>query len=95
MNLNSTIHHFFPNHQYPSTVWSHRFRTFDQYWNEEYDNIQDTQQRLKAVIDVTKELTKLSTASWLQMYKDMRPILEHNYKVLMETQWLPPLDSVL
>jgi len=71
------------------------FKTFDQYWNEEYDNIQDTQQRLEEIISVVKTLSNLSTDSWLQMYKDMKPILEHNYKVLMETQWLPTLDSTL
>jgi hypothetical protein len=71
------------------------FKTFDQYWNEEYDNIQDTQQRLEEIISVVKTLSNLSTDSWLQMYKDMKPILEHNYKVLMETQWLPTLDSIL
>ena len=71
------------------------FKTFSQYWNEEYDNIQDTQQRLEEIINVVKTLSNLSTDSWLQMYKDMKPILEHNYKVLMETQWLPTLDSIL
>ena len=71
------------------------FKTFSQYWNEEYDNIQDTQQRLEEIINVVKTLSNLSTDSWLQMYKDMRPILEHNYKIMMETQWLPTLDSIL
>ena len=71
------------------------FKTFVQYWSEEYDNIQDTQKRLEAIVDITKKLTKISTASWLQMYKDMQPILEHNYKILVDTEWLPTLDSIL
>ena len=71
------------------------FRTFDQFWNEDYDNIKDTQQRLEAVIDVIKTLSNMPSDTWLQMYKDMQPILEHNHHILMHTEWIPTLEAVL
>ena len=71
------------------------FRTFDQFWNEDYDNIKDTQQRLEAVVDVVKTLSNMPSDTWLQMYKDMQPILEHNHNVLMHTEWIPTLEAVL
>ena len=71
------------------------FRTFDQFWSEDYDNILDVQQRLKAVVDVIKTLSNLPSDTWLQMYKDMQPILEHNHHVLMHTEWIPTLEDVL
>ena len=71
------------------------FRTFDQFWSEDYDNILDVQQRLEAVVDVIKTLCNLPSDTWLQMYKDMQPILEHNHHVLMHTEWIPTLEAVL
>lgn len=55
------------------------FKTFDGFWSEEYDNIQDEDKRLQAVADIVNRIGKMTLAECEQMREQMKPILEHNY----------------
>jgi hypothetical protein len=59
---------------------SYGFKTFDSFWDESYDNIVDPIQRLKAVVNIIKDLCALSNKELEDLLKAMTPILEHNYK---------------
>lgn len=54
------------------------FKTFDGFWNEDYDQELEPNQRLKKVLDITNRISQLSVADLQQMCYNMQDILEHN-----------------
>jgi hypothetical protein len=67
------------------------FKTFNQYWDESYDECVGTERIIK-IKQVLTELFKLDQPALEKMYDDMRPILEHN-KHRLST--LTPKDLLL
>ena len=59
---------------------SYGFKTFSDFWDESYDTIEDPVLRLRAVVDIVKDLSNMSPAQQQAMLRDMIPILEHNYQ---------------
>jgi hypothetical protein len=57
------------------------YKTFDKWWDEGYDNL-PTWERLAAITDIVFTLTQMSKQQLLDMYIEMQPVLEHNYKTL-------------
>lgn len=55
------------------------FKTFSDYWSEEYDNIIDPVARSSAVVDQLEKLCNLTHKELVEMRKDMSDILEYNY----------------
>ena len=55
------------------------FKTFDKWWDESYDAIVSPTARMDAICKLTQELTNKSDIEWLDMYKDMQEVLEHNF----------------
>lgn len=55
------------------------FKTFDQWWDESYDQEQDLENRIDMIIDILDQLAKLSPAEWQHLCSDMQKILDHNY----------------
>jgi hypothetical protein len=64
---------------------SYGFQTFDQWIDESYDNIQDPDQRLQAIVDQTSRLCAMSDSELRQMHQEMQPVLEHNFNHLWTT----------
>lgn len=58
------------------------FRTFSDFWSEEYDTMQDHWGRLKEIAKVCVEISKWDTEKILEFRKQVLPILEHNYNIL-------------
>ena len=54
------------------------FKTFDKWWDESYDNEPDGWKRFQKVMDITLELSKLSQKELLDIYIDMKEVLQHN-----------------
>lgn len=54
------------------------FKTFDKWWDESYDNIQDPWDRFNAVMLVVLQLSILTPEQALQMYIEMKDVLQHN-----------------
>lgn len=63
------------------------FRTFHEFWDEGYDEIRDPTDRLEHICKLIKKLNSYTKDEWLDLYKRMQPILEHNYNHLMQTKW--------
>lgn len=59
------------------------FRTFSDYWPEDYDNYQ-CYDRIKKMYQTIDYISRKSDAELHAMYADMQPILEHNYQRLAE-----------
>jgi hypothetical protein len=55
------------------------FKTFDDIWDESYDQETDDAVRVKKVADVLKSLNDLSTAEKAQIHRACTSIVEHNF----------------
>ena len=60
---------------------SYGFKTFGDFWDESYDTIEDPILRLQAITKILKDMSKLSTDEQQDMLANMQPILEHNYNL--------------
>lgn len=60
------------------------FRTFSDYWSEDYDDIEDNLLRFKKVAELIKQISNLSIQDCKKMLLDMRPILEHNHDLYID-----------
>lgn len=56
------------------------FKTFDQFWNEDYDNYHEFY-RIKKIQIVLQEIRKKNKEDIKKLYIEMLPILEHNQKI--------------
>jgi hypothetical protein len=68
------------------------FRTFDQWWDESYDKIEDPVERLQAVVQIIKDICSRSDQELEQMLVEMTEVLEYNYqrfysKDLLDQAW--------
>lgn len=67
---------------------SYGFKTFGDYWDESYDEIDDPVKRLRAITKVLKQICTLSTSELEHMLKDMDSILQHNHNLFNSQQFL-------
>jgi len=63
------------------------FRTWDQWWDESYDLEADPAKRLLKIFDIIDYIDSKSIEELREMYQQMRPILEHNQKILGTIAW--------
>jgi N-glycosylase/DNA lyase len=66
-------------------------KTFSDYWDESYDREENHEQRLLKIIKVIDYVNSLTIEQLKELYKDMKPILEHNYKAiasLRDQSWI-------
>lgn len=64
---------------------SYGFKTFDKWWDESYDDMDD-EPRLNAILNLIKDLNKKSIDELSNMYKEMIPILKHNFDNLFKLE---------
>lgn len=72
------------------------FKTFDRWWNEEYDNINDSVQRLIAITNIVEEIANKSIGELQKILVDMQPVLEHNrnhYYSEFRDQWIKQIHK--
>lgn len=56
------------------------FQTFDRWWPEDYDDIEDHKERLIKILDLITILDQYSVEEMRSMYSDMQGVVEHNKK---------------
>ena len=59
------------------------FKTFSEFWDESYDNEEDDDLRFKMICELISNLNKKSIEELSKLYKEIIPILEHNYNNLI------------
>ena len=64
------------------------FKTFDRWWDESYSQDPPDYQ-VDCVIKHIDQLAKLTESDIKQMYQEMLPVLEHNYRHFLS---LKPVD---
>lgn len=69
------------------------FKTFDSWWDESYDDIENVTDRLDTICKVLLSLQTKSSESWIDIYNEMSSVLEHNYRQLHSRNWIEPLTE--
>ena len=54
------------------------FKTFSKWWDESYDDITYDWERFEAVCNLVHLVSTKSQEELLEMYKDMKDVLQHN-----------------
>jgi len=67
------------------------FKTYSDFWSEDYDKIQDPVDRLDEVIKVLKGLCELTIEQRKEMFNEMKPILKFNQQLILDLDELPIL----
>lgn len=62
-----------------SYLKSYGFRTFDRWWDESYDQIEDDKERIQAIGRLLSEICKNDLPKLQEILHDMDEVLEHNY----------------
>ncbi len=60
------------------------YQTFEEFWDEGYDDIHNPNKRLQRVVQICKEIDGWSEAERREFRHKVKPILEHNYQRLIE-----------
>ena len=63
---------------------SYGFKTFGDWWDESYDNIQNPQQRMQAIADIVNAIGNKSLEELETMRMEMASVLEHNFRHFYE-----------
>ncbi len=67
---------------------SYGFKTFDKWWDESYDNIQDPVDRLKAVVNLIEQLCKLSDNDIANILIEMENVLNYNRALFFSEKFI-------
>ena len=67
---------------------SYGFKTFDKWWNEDYDFITDPLERMKAIGNLLKSICSRSNEELEQMLCEMQPVLDHNYNLFYSKEFI-------
>lgn len=90
------------NYHYLKTLKKIGFKTFDNFFDESYDNHADKNKRIESIIDLCK---KLKDTDWKKLYTSTEAIREHNYETFFDkaklqkvinkelSRWLEFFDS--
>lgn len=63
------------------------FKTFGHLWDESYDNEMDHDKRMDMVIDLLKNLSKLSDEERLRISQQCESIVKYNFAILQGRRW--------
>ena len=55
------------------------FKTFDQFWDESYDDCYDHEERMRKILKVIDYVDQKSIEELRLIYEQMTDILEHNF----------------
>ena len=69
------------------------FKTFDTWWDESYDDIENVTERMEAICKVLLTLQKTTKEDWFDIYNEMSFVLKHNYDHLHASDWVEPLTA--
>ena len=71
------------------------FQTFEQFWDESYDNEKDDEKKIKMIVDIIQHISSKSLKEINDMLIEMKPILLYNKNLLQQTDWRKDLIKFL
>jgi hypothetical protein len=60
------------------------YKTFSEFWNEEYDNIEDDRERLEAVGELCNDINSWSDENKKRLFYETMAVTDHNYRLLKD-----------
>jgi hypothetical protein len=70
------------------------FRTFHDFWDEDYDGF-ETKDRLLRMYQVIRDIATRPVNELVEMHKQMQPILDHNYNLLMSQSYDTTITKII
>ena len=70
------------------------FRTFYEFWDEDYDGY-ETRERLLRIYNVVDWIASRDLGTLEKMYESMQPILEHNYNLLLTQTYKDEITKIV
>jgi hypothetical protein len=67
---------------------SYGFKTFDSWWDESYDQIENPIERLQAVVKIINEICSMTTDELESMLRGMQYVLDYNYNWFYSKEFL-------
>lgn len=67
---------------------SYGFKTFDSWWDESYDRIDDPIERIQAVVKIIKDICAMPTEELERMLNGMQYILDYNYNLFYSKEFI-------
>jgi uncharacterized protein YeeX (DUF496 family) len=55
------------------------FKTFDEFWCEDYDTVTDPETRIDLIINIVEYISSMSLHELESLYNKMQPIIEYNH----------------
>lgn len=71
-----------------SYLRSYGFKTFDRWWDESYDTIEDPLQRLAAVVKIIKKICSYSDSELEKLLTEMSDVLNYNYEKFYSKEFI-------
>jgi arabinogalactan endo-1,4-beta-galactosidase len=69
--------------EFSESLKSKGFKTFSDFWDESYDEIEDNSDRMELVYKTIKSLIEKTNEEWDELNTKLLPILEHNRNTLI------------
>lgn len=66
------------------TLHNKGFKTFSDFWSEEYDTITDPLKRVNEIVRVVKEISFLSDDAFIDLLSGVQEIIEYNFNHMMQ-----------
>jgi hypothetical protein len=67
---------------------SYGFQTFDRWFDESYDTVEDPVERIAAIGRTMESICRYSLTELQEILIDMAPVLEHNYQLFNSPEFL-------
>jgi hypothetical protein len=71
------------------------FKTFDQWWDESYDLLDNPWDRFNSILGIVKDLSLKSQGEMLKMYIEMKDTLQHNSDLLNNYNGIENLKKII
>jgi hypothetical protein len=69
------------------------FRTFWEYWDEDYDGY-DSSTRLRKIYQLLDDIASMTTQQRQQLYQAIKPIIDHNRNLIISKQWNTQIELI-
>lgn len=70
------------------------FQTFSEFWDESYDDIVDSNERMKAIMKVIEHISTWNNEQIVDFRHRVEPILNHNYHVVRTASTKPTANKI-
>lgn len=71
------------------------YKTFDKWWDEDYDNETDINERFNKIVNILEQISEWDMDKCFEIKKEMQDILIHNYKNMFKTDEIYNLFNIL